>query len=116
MPERPNYRLSERLRRLTGLAGFMLVVLGVVCGLSTFAILTGLTPIKPNSQSTMLLLVLNGAVLLVMALMILGQLAYLAVERKRGTPGAGLHLRLVLLFSLIAVIPAIIVAVFATVT
>jgi two-component system nitrogen regulation sensor histidine kinase NtrY len=116
MPERPTHRLSERLRRLTGLAGFMLVVLGVVCGLSTFAILTGLTPIKPTSESTMLLLVLNGAVLLVMALMIVGQLVYLAIERRRGTPGAGLHLRLVLLFSLIAVIPAIIVAVFATVT
>ncbi len=116
MTDRTHFRISERLRRLTGLAGFMLVVAGVVCGLSTFAILTGITPIKPTGESTALLLVLNGAVLLVMALMIVGQLAYLAVEKRRGTPGAALHLRLVLLFSLIAVVPAIIVAVFATVT
>ena len=116
MTERTTFRLSERLRRLTGLAGFMLVVAGVFCGFCTFAILTGLTPIKPTGESTAMLLVLNGAVLLVMTLMIVGQLVYLAIERRRGTPGAGLHLRLVLLFSLIAVIPAIIVAVFATVT
>jgi two-component system nitrogen regulation sensor histidine kinase NtrY len=116
MIDRPHFRLFERLRRFTGLAGFMLVVAGVVCGLSTFAILTGLTPIQPTSESTAMLLVLNGVVLLVMALMIIGQLVYLFLERRRGTPGASLHLRLVLLFSLIAVIPAILVAVFATVT
>lgn len=116
MNERTTFRLSERVRQLTGLAGFMLVVAGVFCGFGTFAILTGLTPIKPTSESTALLLVLNGAVLLVMTLMIVGQLVYLMIERRRGTPGAALHLRLVLLFSLIAVIPAIIVAVFATVT
>jgi two-component system, NtrC family, nitrogen regulation sensor histidine kinase NtrY len=116
MIDRTHFRLFDRLRRFTGLAGFMLVVTGVVCGIGTFAILTGLTPIKPTSESTALLLVLNGIVLLVMALMIIGQLVYLAIEKKRGTPGASLHLRLVLLFSLIAVIPAILVAVFATVT
>ncbi len=116
MIDRPHFRLFEGLRRFTGVAGFMLVVAGVVCGLSTFAILTGLTPIQPTSESTAMLLVLNGVVLLVMAMMIVGQLAYLMIERRRGTPGASLHLRLVLLFSLIAVIPAILVAVFATVT
>ena len=116
MADRSASLLSQRLRRLTGWAGFMLVVMGVVCGVATFAILTGLTPLKPTPEATTLLLVLNGAVLLVMALMIAGQLLFLLVERNRGTAGAGLHLRLVLLFSLIAVIPAILVAVFATVT
>ena len=116
MADRTASGLSERLRRLTGWAGFMLVVMGVVCGVSTFAVLTGLTPVKPTPESTTALLVLNGAVLLVMALMVLGQLAFLMVERRRGTAGAGLHLRLVSLFSLIAVVPAILVAVFATVT
>ena len=116
MIDRTQFPLFERLRRLTGLAGFMLVVAGVVCGSATFAILTGMTPVKPTGESTALLLVLNGAVLLVMTLMIAGQLTYLLFEKRRGTPGAALHLRLVLLFSLIAVIPAIIVAVFATVT
>ena len=88
MIDRTQLRLFDRLRRFTGLAGFMLVVIGVACGLSTFAILTGLTPIKPTSESTAFLLVLNGVVLLIMALLIITQLAFLFIEKRRGTPGA----------------------------
>ncbi len=109
-------RLSARLRRLTGWAGLGLVVLGVITGLVTFSILTGLTPVKPTPQSTTFLLIGNGALLSVMALMILGQVGFLFREWRRGTAGAALHLKLVLLFSLIAVVPAILVAAFATVT
>lgn len=116
MTDRITYRLFDRLRRFTGVAGFTLVVAGVICGLATFAILTGMTPVKPTSELTMLLVVLNGVVLMVMVLLVLGQLVFLFIEKRRETPGASLHLRLVSLFSLIAVVPAIIVAVFATVT
>ena len=116
MGDRSDNRLSHSLRRLTGWAGLGLVVLGVLTGLGTFMILTGMTPLKPTPESTTLLLFANGALLLVMAAMVLGQVAFLLIERARGTAGAGLHLRLVLLFSLIAVLPAILVAAFATVT
>ena len=116
MTDRYPTRLFDRLRRFTGAAGFALVVAGVICGLSTFAILTGMTPIKPTSETTMALVVLNGIVLLIMTLLVLGQMIFLIIEKRSGTPGASLHLRLVSLFSLIAVIPAIIVAIFATVT
>ncbi|MBI2719770.1 MAG: PAS domain-containing sensor histidine kinase [Rhizobiales bacterium] len=116
MPNRSDNRLSERLRRLTGWAGFGLVVMGVVSGVGTFAIMTGLTPITPTPESVRLLLIGNGAVILLMALTVLGQLSLLLAEKRKGTAGAGLHLRLVLLFSAIAVVPAILVAVFASVT
>ena len=116
MADRADTRLSQSLRRLTGWAGLGLVVLGVLTGLGTFMILTGMTPLKPTPQSTTLLLFANGGLLLVMAAMVLGQVVFLLIERARGTAGAGLHLRLVLLFSLIAVLPAILVAAFATVT
>jgi two-component system nitrogen regulation sensor histidine kinase NtrY len=116
MNERSDYRISERLRRLTGWAGLVLVVLGVATGLASFMILTGMTPIKPTPESTIVLLIANGLLVLLMALMVVGQLAFLFVEKGRGTAGAGLHLRLVSLFSLIAVLPAIVVAAFATVT
>ena len=77
------FQFSDRLRRLTGWAGLLLVIVGVITGLTTFSILTGLTPIKPSRESTTLLLLANGAVLLIMALMIIGQLIYLAAERRR---------------------------------
>jgi two-component system, NtrC family, nitrogen regulation sensor histidine kinase NtrY len=116
MNERSHNRLFDRLRRFSGVTGFVLVVAGVICGMATFAILTGMTPVKPTRESTIVLLVVNAIVLLVMVLLVLGQLIFLLIEKRRGTPGASLHLRLVLLFSLIAVVPAIIVAVFASVT
>ena len=58
----------------------------------------------------------NLLILMLMAAMIGSQLFLLMREWRRGTPGAGLHMRLALLFSLVAVVPAIIVAVFAYVT
>ncbi len=116
MPDRSDNRLSQRLRRLTGWAGFGLVVLGIVTGLATFATLTGLTPIKPTREITLLFLAVNIGLVLVMAVIVGGQLLFLLVEKRRGTAGAGLHLRLVTLFSLVAVVPAIVVAAFATVT
>ena len=116
MIERTQIRLLDRVRRFTGVAGFVLVLAGVACGLATFAILTGMTPIIPTAENTYILMLVNGAVLLVLALLILGQIIFLLIERRNGTPGASLQLRLVTLFSLIAVVPAIVVAVFATVT
>lgn len=116
MNERSQSRLQVRLSRLTGAAGFGLVVVGVICGLSTFAILTGMTPIAPTRETTLTLVLLNGILLFVMALLVLAQLAFLLIEKRRGTPGAALHLRLVLLFSIIAIVPAIVVAVFASYT
>ena len=116
MIEHAQNRLLDRVRRFTGVTGFVLVLAGVAFGLATFAILTGMTPITPTSENTLLLMLLNGAVLLVLALLIFGQILFLLIERRNGTPGASLQLRLVSLFSVIAVVPAIVVAIFATVT
>ena len=116
MVEHSEQRIFNKIRRLTGWAGFALVVLGIVSGVSTFAILTGLTPILPTVNVTSALLLFNSSLFIVMAAMIGGEVLVLFKERRRGTAGAGLHIRLVSLFSLIAVVPAIVVAVFAFVT
>ena len=50
MVDRNEHRISSKLRRLTGWAGFGLVMLGILSGVSTFAILTGLTPITPGME------------------------------------------------------------------
>ncbi|MDP1700172.1 MAG: PAS domain-containing sensor histidine kinase [Aestuariivirga sp.] len=116
MVEKSEHRITSKLRRLTGWAGFALVALGIVSGLATFAILTGLTPIIPSKEVTTTLLLLNTGLVIIMAAMIGGQVLFLLKERRKGTAGASLHIRLISLFSLIAVVPAIIVAVFAFVT
>jgi two-component system nitrogen regulation sensor histidine kinase NtrY len=116
MVEKSEHPITSKLRRLTGWAGFGLVVLSIASALTTFAILTGLTSINPTSEVIGALLLMSAVLVFSMAAMVLGQVFFLIKERRRGTAGAGLHIRLISLFSLIAVAPAILVAVFAFVT
>lgn len=116
MSDRAENRFMPRLRVISNWMGFGLAFICLATGLSTFAVLTGLTPIVPTSQITTILLGVNFALMVLMMLMIAGQLFVLIREWRQNTPGAGLHMRLVWLFGLVAVAPAVIVAVFAYVT
>ena len=93
-----------------------MVGLAVLCGLATFAILTGLTPIVPSPRLVQSLLITNGLLVSFMGVMIGRQVWELVDASRRGIAGAGLHIRIVSLLGLFAAVPAIIVAVFATVT
>jgi len=108
--------IGKRIRSYSGWAALALVSIGTILGFATFLLLTGLTPIKPTSSNIGTMLLANGLVVLVMLSMIVGQVAHLFLERKRGTAGAGLHIRLVTLLSLVSVVPALLVAAFASVT
>ena len=112
----PDRFITTRLRGLSGFAALGLVVLGTMTGFITFLLLTNATPIKPTSELTYYLLLANSLLVLLMLAMIGVQVFHLLLERRRGTAGTGLHIRLVSLFSVIALLPAILVAVFATVT
>jgi two-component system nitrogen regulation sensor histidine kinase NtrY len=105
-----------RLSRLPGIVGIAVVCLSILAGLATYTILTGLSPIKPTPDIITWLLGGNLVLVLIMVGMILWQVWSLVIARRRGTAGAGLHIRLVSLFSLIAALPALIVAAFAAVT
>ncbi len=108
--------ITTRLRGLSGWAALFLVLLGTLTGFSTFLLLTNVTPIKPTSDLITYLLIANTILVILMGLMISAQILHLFVERRRGTAGTGLHIRLITLFSLVALVPAILIAVFATVT
>ncbi len=113
-PKEPSF--TKRIRGLSGWVAVGLVLTGTVIGFATFLLLTGLMPIKPTSANIYNMLFANGVVVVVMVAMIMGQIVHLFWERRQGTAGAGLHIRLVGLFSLVAVVPALLVAAFATVT
>lgn len=102
--------------RVTAIAGVVIVVLSIFCGLATYLILTGLAPVKPSRELIAWLMAANLLLVSLMAGMIGWQVWKLAKARRRGIAGAGLHIRIVGLFSLMAALPAIIVALFATVT
>jgi two-component system, NtrC family, nitrogen regulation sensor histidine kinase NtrY len=97
-------------------AALALVVMGTLVGISTFLVLTGLTPLKPSESIVSWLLFANTVLVILMAILVAVQMFQLIWARNRGMPGAGLHIRLISLFSLVAVMPALLVAIFAAVT
>ncbi len=109
-------QLTRRLQGLSGWAAVLLVAVGTLIGLTTFLQLTGLTPVRTTSEVVLQLLYANGVVVLLMGFMVAWQVGNLLWQRSQGVAGAGLHLRLIGLFSLVALIPAVLVAVFASVT
>ncbi len=80
-------------------------------GIATFTLLAQGVP-RPNLVFGMVLA--NMVVALLLGAVLAGRLTRVWVERRRGSAGSRLHIRLVLLFSGVAVIPTIVVAVFAT--
>ncbi|MEE4236645.1 MAG: PAS domain-containing sensor histidine kinase [Anderseniella sp.] len=93
-----------------------LVVVALALGLGTYLYLTGILPVEPDAGRARELLYANIVLLLLMGGIIIWQVSRLARARMRRVAGSGLHIRIVTLLSLFAVLPAIVVAVFATVT
>lgn len=116
MLNRKDLQIPQRFWSFPGWAALTLVILGTGGGLITFLILTGLTPFSVSKSLLQLLLAVNLVLFLLMAILVFVQVAQLLVARGRGTPGAGLHIRLISLFSIVAVVPALLVALFASVT
>ncbi len=111
---RPELHIPQRLRGLSAWFTMLLMCLGTVLGIVTFLLLTGAGPVKLDGELLNNLLKANGILVALMALMVLRQLYGLWQDYRMGTPGTGLHIRLISIFSLIAALPAILVAVFAT--
>ncbi|MGE0212190.1 MAG: ATP-binding protein [Parvibaculaceae bacterium] len=109
----------RRMRLGRGHAGrlsLVVVVLAVLSGLATYVVLTGLTPVKPTRNLIIGLLIINALLVATLATIIGLQLWDLFDARRRRIAGAGLHIRLVGLLALCSIVPALIVAIFASVT
>jgi two-component system nitrogen regulation sensor histidine kinase NtrY len=92
------------------------VVLALGSALVTFFVLTGLTPVVPTHNVVVSVLLANAAIAVVLLAVIAWELVGLIRARRRGRAGARLHSRIVLLFGIVAVVPAILVAVIASIT
>ncbi len=106
---------SER-RRLPRWIGLAIVICAVVTSVTSFLVLTGQTPVEPTPLVVRSAGIANGLI----AVLLIGIVAYEAaglwIARRRGRAAARLHVRIVLLFSLIAATPAILMLVIASVT
>ena len=84
---------------------------------STFLVLTGLTPILPTHEVVVTVLLANALTGLHCCSAIIGwELWQIVQARRHGRAGARLHVRIIGLFSVIAAVPAILVAIVASIT
>ncbi|HEX2656460.1 MAG TPA: PAS domain-containing sensor histidine kinase [Xanthobacteraceae bacterium] len=96
--------------------GPLAVALALLSALVTFLVLTGLTPISPNHRVVVSVLLVNLATALILLAVIGGEVWQIIQARRYGRAGARLHVRIVGLFSVIAAVPAILVAIVASIT
>jgi two-component system, NtrC family, nitrogen regulation sensor histidine kinase NtrY len=101
------------LRRL--LAPFA-VGLALLSAFLTFVVLTGLTRIEPTREVVVSFMLINAAIILVLVGIIVREVWVVVQARRRGRAAARLHVQIVSLFSVIAVLPAVLVAIVANVT
>ncbi|MCB1362995.1 MAG: PAS domain-containing sensor histidine kinase [Rhodobacteraceae bacterium] len=92
-----------------------LVLLGPVLALATFLVL-GPFDLHSSAQVLRIILLADLVYILVVASLVLGQVVRLIAARRARSAGSRLHLRLMGVFTLLALAPAVIVAVFAGLT
>ena len=92
------------------------VAIALLSAFLTFMVLSGLTPIEPTRQVVYSFLLINAATILLLVGIIVREVWLVIQARRRGRAAARLHVQIVSLFSIIAVLPAVLVAVVANVT
>lgn len=92
------------------------VGLALLSSCLTFVVLNGLTPMAPTHQVVVTFLLINAASVFLLVLIIAREVWKVVQARRRGRAAARLHVQIVSLFSVIAVLPAVLVSIVANVT
>src|SRR5262245_27827858 len=96
--------------------GLIAVGLALLSAVATFLVLANLTPILPTHEVVLTLLLFNAFTVLLLLAVITRELWRVFQARPPRRAGSRPHIRIVTLFSVIAAVPAILMAVVASVT
>ncbi len=105
----------QRQRRLQNFATFGLVVLGPVLAVATFLVMGPLDQ-GVSSGSLRSILLADLVYVILVAALVLQRVVRMIASRRAKSAGSRLHLRLTGVFALMALVPAVTVAVFAGLT
>ncbi|WP_375450915.1 ATP-binding protein [uncultured Devosia sp.] len=96
--------------------GFVVVLASVLMSSISFLVLSGATTVQPSAEMWTVIWVVTGILVLLMIALVLTEATLLFQARMQQQAGAGLQIRLVTMFALAAAVPAVIVAIVATIT
>ena len=108
-------RPAAATRLATGMIGPMAVVAALLAALTTCLVLANLTFVSPTYNVVVTLLAVNFVTVLLLLAIIGREVWHIIQARRRGSAGARLHIQIAILFSAIAVAPAVLVAVVASI-
>ncbi|MBM3566292.1 MAG: two-component sensor histidine kinase, partial [Alphaproteobacteria bacterium] len=109
------FRFWARRVKLSRNLGYGLGAAAVAAGIATVTALIGTQSGRAELQIVVRLLYLDVILLLLLAVVVGRKLIIVWLERRRGHGGAGLHARFALLFSAVAVTPAVLIVAFSAV-
>ena len=105
----------RRTRRARNIGTLGLVFLGPALALATFLVI-GPFDLDASAPSLRMILLADLVYVLVVVALVMGQVVSLIAARRAKSAGSRLHLRLIGVFTLLALIPTVTVAVFAGLT
>nr|WP_115934411.1 PAS domain-containing sensor histidine kinase [Aestuariispira insulae] len=91
---------------------FILLGLAAASGVATYAVLTS-SDLNASPQEIMSLISLDLVLLLMLGILVIRKIVSIWSARRRGSAGAQLHVRLVVMFGALSVAPTIVVSVFS---
>ena len=91
----------------------LLVIAALVCGFATYAAFTEAPPFGDNPELVIWLLNIDLIIVLLLVTLIARRLLGVWSNRKKDVAGSRLHIRLVLIFSLLTITPAIVMTIFS---
>ncbi|KAA0970346.1 PAS domain-containing sensor histidine kinase [Aureimonas fodinaquatilis] len=103
-------------RRFMLIPGVLAVIGALVTGAVSFVVLMGLTPIAPTETVVTVASLVNGLFVLLLCALIGREVMRMVRARQQGKAASRLHVRIVVLFSIVAAFPAILVAIVAGIT
>ncbi|MEX3009044.1 ATP-binding protein [Hoeflea sp. TYP-13] len=103
-------------RKVLALPGIIIVVCALVCAIASFIVLMGLTPIAPRNEVVLTAVIVNLLFVAALIGLIVREVANIIAARRRGRAASRLHVRIIGLFSVVAILPAILVAIVASIT
>jgi two-component system nitrogen regulation sensor histidine kinase NtrY len=102
--------------RLPAGVGALAVGFALISALATFLVITGNTPIVPTHEVVVGVLAVNAVLVVLLMVLIVWEIWPLWVAHRQGTAAARLHGRIVVMFCVVAAVPAIVVAIVSSVT
>lgn len=116
LPEAPASVSRSERDGASKVLGFAAVIALLVTSTVTFLILMGLTPIAPSDRVVTTALAINSVLAAILMFLVVREVWIIFQARRKGRAAARLHVRIVGLFALVAAIPAVLVAIVASIT